>query len=302
MFYSIDLGGSTVDVLEFNSDTTQEQVWQHPPAPNLCLSKHMPSGTCAPALGGRFIVRASLESMEVDKNDLEDIFAKANIDYTKAKKIILTGGHSRIFSGDFMDISIEVIPEIEAIGKGGIHLAKKTSGLVCSLGTGTCFVSVKNGKCTHVGGTGVGGGTLMGLCRKLFPPEKGGEGGFSFTDIQHLVEKGDTKNVDLLVKDIVGEGIGMVPETATASNLARLSGASKKADIAQGVANMVGQTIASLAVFAARTHEHENIILGGKLIRLPQIVEIAKKTAAIYGRNIIVPKDAEYLSAVGAGV
>lgn len=274
MFFSIDLGGSTVDIVEFPHSFSGENS---------------------------FVVRSSLESSEVDKNNLEEIFQKADINFSSAEKIVLTGGHSRTFSGNFHGIPLEVIPEIEAIGRGGVSLAKKHSALVCSLGTGTCFVSVKNGVCEHVGGSGVGGGTFLALSKMLLSDFQDKKKPFSFSDISLLVKNGNTKKVDLLVQDIVGRGIGIVPGSATASNLARLSSSAEKADIAAGVANMVGQTIASLAVFAAQTHNHTNIILGGKLVRLPHIIEVAQKTAALYKRNIFIPKNAEYLSAVGAG-
>jgi len=262
MFYSIDLGGSTVDILRFED--------------------------------ANFTVICSLESKDVDKSDLKKIFQKADIDYSKAKKIVLTGGHSRTFGKEFNRIPLEIISEIDAIGAGGLFLAETESGLVCSLGTGTCFVSGRNKRFKHVGGTGIGGGTFLGLSRTLLQTD-------TFVDLQQLVESGKNSSVDLLVEEIVGGGIGFVPGSATAANFAKASDKNSKNDIARGIANMVGQTIASLAVFAARTEDHKKIILGGKLIRLPQIIEIAKRTADIYGRKIIVPKHAEYMSAIGAG-
>jgi type II pantothenate kinase len=134
----------------------------------------------------------------------------------------------------------------------------------------------------------------LGLSRTLLGTD-------SFSEIKTLVDSGNSASVDLLVEEIVGGGIGFVPGSATAANFAKASSKNSKSDIARAVANMVGQTIASLAVFAARTEDHKKIILGGKLIRLPQVIEIVKKTADIYGRNIIVPKNAEYMSAIGAG-
>lgn len=262
MFYSLDLGGSTVDILRFDRNG--------------------------------FSVIKSLESKEIDKSSLKEIFRKANVDYSLAEKIILTGGHSRTFGSEFEGVPLNIVSEIDAIGTGGVFLAKTNSGLVCSMGTGTCFVSARKGIFKHVGGTGVGGGTFLGLSRTLLQTD-------TFSDLQQLVKNGESHSVDLLVAEIVGGGIGFVPSSATAANFAKASQQNSKNDIARGIANMVGQTIASLAVFAARTENHKKIILGGKLIRLPQIVEIAKKTADIYGRKIIVPEHAEYMSAIGAG-
>jgi type II pantothenate kinase len=262
MFYSIDLGGSTVDILLFSEE--------------------------------KYAVVHSLESHQVNKSDLKDIFHKSGLSWKKSEKIVLTGGHSRTFQKEFEGIPLRIISEIDAIGYGGLFLAKSQSGLVCSLGTGTCFVSARKGKYAHVGGTGVGGGTVLGLSRTMLRIH-------SFSEIHTFLDQTKNSVVDLLVEEIVKGGIGIVPGSATAANFAKASSQSTKKDIAYGIINMVGQTIASLATFAARMEKHQKIILGGKLTRLPQIVEIIKKTARIYRREIIVPRHAEYLSAIGAG-
>ncbi len=263
MFLSVDLGGSTIDILRFE--------------------------------GSEYSVLSTLDSSSVDKTDLKDIFQHSAVDWKKAHKIVLTGGHSRKFGKVFENIPVEIISEIDAIGAGGLFLTETDSALVCSLGTGTCFVSAENGRYLHVGGTGIGGGTFLGLSRVLLQTD-------NFSQLQHLTQMGDATHIDLLVEEIVGSGIGMVPGSATAANFAKATPENKKEDIARGIANMVGQTIASLAVFASQMKKHNQIILGGKLIRLPHIVETVKKTADIYNREILIPKNAEYLSAVGAGI
>lgn len=264
MFYTIDLGGSTVDILQWEGEET-------------------------------FSPLASLNSQTTDKSDLSRIFEDAQINPKNAEKIVLTGGHNRLFQSEWHGIFLEKISEIDAIGTGGMFLAKKTSGLVCSLGTGTCCVSVVENSSQHVGGTGIGGGTFLGLSETIL-------GIRDFEILKEMVSRGDPKKVDLLVEEIVGGGIGVVPGNATASNFAKAKKGASSEDLARGIANMIGQTIASLAVFAARAENHRDIILGGKLIFLPEIIETVTRTANIYGQKIIVPQYAEYLSAVGAGI
>lgn len=280
MIISIDLGGSTVDVLEMS-----------PPD----------KGDRGGFESKSFHILASLESSEIDKNNLEEILKKSGMseitqDFSPGiEKIILTGGHSRHFEDSFQGIPIEVIPEIDAIGAGGLFLSGEKEALVCSLGTGTCCVSAREGEYTHIGGTGVGGGTLLGLARTILQKN-------NFASVAELVEKGNSKNIDLTVSEIVGGAIGIIPGSATASNFAKANSQKNSEDLARGIANLVGQTIASIAVFAAQSTDHKHIILGGKLTRLPHICEVIKKTAAIYHREVIVPEDASVMSAVGAGV
>lgn len=264
MRIAIDLGGSTIDIVAFR-------------------------------MNDEFSFIASFESVLMDKSDPLSIITKANVDLAEVEAIALTGGHSRIFASELSGIPVYKVAEIEAIGKGGAFLADTENALVCSLGTGTCCVSARDGIFRHVGGTGIGGGSLLGLGKTLLDiPD--------FKSLQSLITRGESKNIDLSVAEIVGGGIGVVPGSATAANFAKADANSSREDIARGIANLVGQTIASIAIFAARAEQHDTIVLGGKLIRVPQIVEIIERTASIYARKIIVPEHAELLSAVGAGL
>ncbi|QQS59616.1 hypothetical protein IPN35_01895 [Candidatus Peregrinibacteria bacterium] len=264
MFYAIDLGGSTVDILQFEES-------------------------------GVFYPIASIDSQKTDKSDLSQIFFDANTTPEGATKIVLTGGHNRLFHTNWKGIPLQKISEIDAIGAGGMFLAKKSFGLICSLGTGTCCVSATKNTYQHVGGTGIGGGTFLGLSEAIL-------GIRDFEVLKEMVSQGDPEKIDLLVEEIVGGGIGVVPGNATASNFAKAKQGTRPEDLARGIANIVGQTIASIAVFAARAEKHKDIILGGKLIFLPEIIETVKRTANIYGQKILIPNHAEYLSAIGAGV
>lgn len=263
MYYSIDLGGSTVDIVQFSK--------------------------------GTYVPICSLESSAVNKSSLENILHHAHIfDISKVSHLVLTGGHHRSFSDDFQGIPLKKVDEIQAIARGAAFLTREKEALVCSLGTGTCCVLLQNEKGEHAGGTGIGGGTFLGLCRTLL-----GEDDFSV--LRDFVSEGDLSGVDLSVEEIVGGDIGMVPKEATAANFAKADSKTSSADLACGVANMVGQTIASVAIFLAKAHDQKTIILGGKLLRLPGIVEVLQKTASIYDRTLIIPQDAGVMSAVGAG-
>jgi len=261
MNISIDLGGSTIDMICFNDNN-------------------------------KIIKTISIESESINKNNLDDIFKKGVIDLKNIKKIILTGGHNRIFPSKFNNIPIQKIAEIEAIGKGGSTLSALSDCLVISMGTGTCMVSVRNNTVKHVGGTGVGGGTLVGL-GKLILKEK------NAINISTLTKNGTLDNVDLSVKDIIGEGIGIIPGFATASNFGKLNNPTKS-DLALGICNLIGQTIGAMANFVAQTHKHSKIILTGKLTRVKVIVDLVKQTAKLYNREIMIPKHSDFVTAIGA--
>ena len=72
--------------------------------------------------------------------------------------------------------------------------------LLVNIGSGVSMVKISGEKeYERVGGTSMGGGTLFGLLTLL-------TGADTYEDMLGLSEKGDNANVDLLVKDIYGQG------------------------------------------------------------------------------------------------
>ena len=60
------------------------------------------------------------------------------------------------------------INEIDSIAFGGAYAAEKDKCIVVSMGTGTAVVLFDQGRTEHVGGTAVGGGTMLGLGKLIF--------------------------------------------------------------------------------------------------------------------------------------
>ena len=106
--------------------------------------------------------------------------------------VAVSGGGARCLEDQLFGVPVHKVPEIEAIGVGGSTLAEKSSALVASLGTGTALVSVRGKLIEHVGGTGVGGGTLLGLARHLL-------GVSSLDTIEKMAADGDLSRIDLTV-------------------------------------------------------------------------------------------------------
>ena len=263
MLVSIDLGGSTVDIIIFSPQN-------------------------------KIIKTISFESNTVDRNDLTGILKKAKIKLTDITKLRTTGGFSLQLPHKFGDLTIEKIPEFDANGYGGLHLTKIRSALIVSLGTGTSMVKVINGKSQHIGGTGVGGGTLIGLGKLLLNET-------DYKKIDTLAQKGNIHNIDLSVKEIVGGKIGILPGNATASNFGKVNKYSKN-DLALGICNLIGETVGSIAYFASKKYNLEKIVLIGKVTRVKTILNIIQTTSKLYNKKIIVPKLADFGTAIGAGL
>ena len=205
--------------------------------------------------------------------------------------LLMLDGEIRITGSKSKQLGVDYVDEIKAIGLGGKYLSGMDKCLVVSLGTGCCIVNVDE-KIKHVGGTGVCGGTLLGLSKQLCGTDDLGE-------IERLASLGNLENVDLTVKDIIGEGIGKIPAEKTASNFGKLNNNSKE-DNALGLVNMIAQSCAMLAIFAA--DGYKDIILTGKLTKVKKLVEIMDSIAKIYGKKFIVPDNAGVATAVGAAI
>jgi len=251
----------------------------------------------------------------IDRSGLLENFLKfSKISLGEVERIFVTGGKSRFFPDMVDEIPIVKVSEIDAIGAGAEYRMpnaeyreegrRKTefgirysAQLVVSMGTGTCMVSVNGDRVKHVGGTGVGGGTFVGLGRELL----------GISDIDELLKiaaKGSSKNVDVSVSDIVGGAIGRAAADATASNLGKLRDEIKfrKEDLAAGIVNLIGQTIGISAVFAAKAEGFASVVLIGKLTKAKAISNIVCDIIRSYGLEVCVSENAQHAVAIGARV
>lgn len=209
----------------------------------------------------------------------------------------IAGGRSSQLPDNILGLRVVKVNEIVAAGTGGIVLTELDEAMVVSMGTGTALIEVReNGRrIRHIGGTGVGGGTLLGLARKML----------GISDISVLVEmaeKGDSKNVDLTVGDIVGNGIGILSAEMTASNLGRVGDTSSPEDLAAGITNLVGEVVASVSFLAAsKLGLEDKVVLVGRVAKLPPVLKSIRRVLLSFGVKPVVPKLPEYAVAVGAG-
>ncbi len=211
------------------------------------------------------------------------------------KQIILTGVGAALFQKKVYAIPTSTVDEFKAIGLGGLALSKKKEGLVVSMGTGTAFVRAGKKGIFHIGGSGVGGGTVVGLGGQLC-------GVKSFKTLVALAEKGKLSKVDLNIGDISTRAISNLTKEITASNFAKMEDGFSSADLAAGVLNMVFQTIGMMAVFACRNEHMKDVVLTGTLSQVPSARKVFDMLHTMHGVNFIIPKNAIYATATGAAL
>ncbi|MCL2380859.1 MAG: pantothenate kinase [Treponema sp.] len=217
------------------------------------------------------------------------------IKMTEIERIMITGAGATKIEGDLFGIPTEKVSEIAAIGTGGIFLSGRDNIVIVNIGTGTAVIEAQNDKITHLGGSGVGGGTILGLAKKLLSLS-------DFEDIMELAAGGSLDPVDLLLEDIMAIDLGFLDKKSTASNFGKMLDTAHSEDIALGIVNMVYEVIGMLAIFASRSRNIDRVIVtgSGSHNRLGQ--EVLAKITRIHSVVFEYPESAEYTTAIGAGL
>jgi type II pantothenate kinase len=210
--------------------------------------------------------------------------------------IAVTGGNRRLLPAALEGRPITPVDEVSAIGRGGLALAGLDAALVVSAGSGTAAVAATRERCWHVSGTGVGGGTLMGLSRLLL-------GTVDPAEVDALASAGDPNALNLTIGEIIGGPIGRLPADTTAVNFGRAARQAVDggpADVAAALVNMVGQVIAVIAINAARSQRLDPIVVTGHLTDMPSIRATLAQVGEFYGADIRIPAGGGYATALGA--
>ena len=208
---------------------------------------------------------------------------------------VITGVGAALVEGDIYGIRTERIDEFVAIGNGGLALSGKEEALVVSLGTGTAFVRAGRLGCVHIGGSGVGGGTLAGLSWHIFHENDHGA-------MARLAEQGDLSKVDLMISDICTNEVGTLPSHITASNFGKITSAASKEDIAMGLVNMVFQTVGMLSVFALKNDKVKDVVLTGSLANMSLAPKIMSVVEEISDVKFFIPENATFATAIVAAL
>ena len=211
-------------------------------------------------------------------------------------KIMMTGVGSAYIKHDMYGLDCVRVPEFNCIGKGALYLTGLNEALAVSMGTGTALVHARAGaEPKYLGGTGVGGGTLLGLSKLMLRAE-------SIEHIEEYAEGGDLGKIDLRIKDLTADNtLAELARDLTASNFGNVSDLAGKEDIARGVFNLVFESIGMISIFAARQCGVKDIVLAGNLTRLAFAKEKFDEFNRLgYGVNFVIPSYSEFSTVIGA--
>ncbi|HSV77570.1 MAG TPA: type II pantothenate kinase [Bacteroidales bacterium] len=266
MTIGIDIGGSTTKIVGYHEGKIVEP---------LTVEANDPVASASGALG-KFL---SVSKFRLDQID----------------KVIITGVGASFIGNDLLGLPVKKIEEFKALGHGGLFLSELKKAIVVSMGTGTALVKATENGIQHLGGTGVGGGTILGLSKAMVNLS-------SFETIIETARTGSTRNVDLSISDISMADIGNLPSDLTASNFGKMNDQASKNDVTLSILIMVFQVVGMMAIFAARAEKDTDIVLTGKLVNVNVSQKTFKTLGELYKVTFHVPTHAEYCTAIGAAI
>lgn len=268
----IDVGGSTTKIVGFNMQSGERQLIEP------IFVKATDPVTSTFGAFGKFL--------DVNGFSLEDI-----------ERVMITGAGSSFITKPLYGLPCHKIEEFKAIGLGGLYLSHLDRALIASLGTGTALVYAEEGKSPeYLGGTGVGGGTLIGLSKKMLGMD-------TVAHIEEVAKSGSLDKVDLRIGDMIkGNDIPGFTDNTTASNFGNISDLATKNDIALGIINMVFETIGMISIFAARGRGIKDIILTGNLSSVEQAENIFDTLNRMFDMNFMIPEYSRFGTVIGAAL
>ncbi|HET7657134.1 MAG TPA: type II pantothenate kinase [Bacillales bacterium] len=213
-------------------------------------------------------------------------------------EVCVTGGKAERFQA-CMGREVGLVAEFEATCRGIRHLLNQNGhGLdafvVANVGTGTSIHYIDGEGHRRIGGTGVGGGTIMGLSALLCGIDE-------YDKIVRLAKEGNRGTVDLKVRHIYEGSVPPISGDLTASNFGRVSAEREVGDVLAAVIGLVGETVATVSVFAAEQCRTSSIVfIGTSFVENGPLQAVVKSYAAMKEADPVFVKNGEFSGALGA--
>lgn len=213
----------------------------------------------------------------------------------EVEHVMLTGVGAAYIDEHIYGLPTSKSEEFIADGLGAKYESKLDRMIVVSMGTGTSLVKCDGESIKHIGGIGIGGGTLAGLSRIMLKTD-------DVKQIANLAKDGDVSKINLLIKDISAQPLPGLPMSAVASLFSNAKANASREDIAKGLIWMVLQCIGSATILSSLESGIKDFVLIGNLSLLPLCREVYPAMEKVYGVRFHVPKYSEFCTAIGAAL
>ncbi|WP_027452492.1 type II pantothenate kinase [Segatella albensis] len=213
----------------------------------------------------------------------------------EVEHVMLTGVGAAYIEENMYGLPTTKAEEFIADGLGARYESKLDKMIVVSMGTGTSLVVCDGDDIHHIGGIGIGGGTLAGLSRIMLKTD-------DIKQIASLAMEGDISKINLLIGDISAKPLPGLPMTATASLFSNAKANACREDIAIGLIYMVLQAIGSSTILSSLGTGIKDFVMIGNLTLLPQCRDVYPAMEKLYNVHFRIPKYSEFCTAIGAAL
>ena len=217
----------------------------------------------------------------------------------RARVTGVTGGRARGLAEHLP--GARILPEFEAWVAGAPLVAEladielPAAYLLVSVGTGVSVSLVRGQDGVRVGGTALGGGSLVGLGRLLL-------GTSDFARIVELARRGDRRRVDLSVGDLYGPGDAPLPPEVPASHFAKLDSTAPE-DVAAALIGAIGHNLGLICGQLALSHKANAVLYCGSALTGNELLrEVLAWQTGAYGPTVHFPEHGAYCGALGAAL
>ena len=215
------------------------------------------------------------------------------LDLTNVEGVYITGVGSKYVDKPVYGCPTYKIDEFIATGTGGYYLTDKKEVIVVSMGTGSFFVKVTETEMKHLGGVGLGGGTICGLSSIMLNTA-------DIHEIAALSRQGDVAQIDLRIGDLAREKLPGLNLEVTASNFGKADAQCRQEDIAAGIVHMVLENVCQTAILASNNTGIKDYLLIGGLTKFVELQELTQAFKNLWDVDISIPAYSDYATAIGA--
>jgi len=218
-------------------------------------------------------------------------------------KLCITGGKAtqlqNLLSDSYETVTLN---EFDATIAGVHYILNKekqtiNNFVLTNIGTGTSIHYIHNNQYVRAGGTGVGGGTIMGLSKLLTNIDH-------FEDVIPLTKVGSRKDLDITVGDIYGGILSPIDNNLTASNFGKAAITESNynsSDILTTVQGLVGEVVTALSLQFAEAKNIDHIIyIGSTLCNNVHLQNIIRSYTEYQNKTPIFIQDGGNSGAIGA--
>ncbi len=189
-----------------------------------------------------------------------------------------------------LDYPTQSLDELECTAHIPLYY-RCSNALTVNIGTGTSFLSYQNDSTKHLIGTGLGGGTIIGIAHRLLDTE-------NINIINELSKNGNLHSINTTIEDIGYSDVSWLDSTMTVSNFNKP--ANSQSDIASGIISLVIEPIISITKSLMLGANYEKVFFAGGALHYHLLRDLILKYSKIMDINSTIIDKYEFGTLLGA--